>query len=167
MPITPFHFGPGAALHAMAPRHVSFIAFCGANVLIDVESLHNMVTRQEQVHAFFHTYVGATLVAAATIALLMASLWIARQVRLPNPWRWQQLGAMPITVGAAAGAYSHVLLDSVMHADITPLMPFSASNVLLGWVSLSTLHWFCLASGAFALVLMGIRRLLADAPPAR
>ena len=37
MPITPFHFGPGAALHVLAPRHVSFLAFCAANVVIDVK----------------------------------------------------------------------------------------------------------------------------------
>ena len=40
MPITPFHFGPGAALHAISPRHVSFLAFCAANVLTDLESLY-------------------------------------------------------------------------------------------------------------------------------
>lgn len=40
MPVTPFHFGPGALLHATAPRHVSFLAFCGANVLIDLEPLY-------------------------------------------------------------------------------------------------------------------------------
>lgn len=35
MPITPFHVGPGLALHSAAPRAVSFIAFCVANVLVD------------------------------------------------------------------------------------------------------------------------------------
>ena len=49
MPFTPFHFGPGAALHALAPRHVSFMAFCGTNVLIDVESLVNLVTGRRAV----------------------------------------------------------------------------------------------------------------------
>ena len=44
MPVTPFHFGPGAALHAVAPKHVSFLAFCAANILIDLESLYNLRT---------------------------------------------------------------------------------------------------------------------------
>jgi membrane-bound metal-dependent hydrolase YbcI (DUF457 family) len=37
MPFTPFHFGAGALVHSVAPMHVSFLAFCGANVLVDVE----------------------------------------------------------------------------------------------------------------------------------
>ena len=61
MPFTPFHFGPGAALYAMAPRQLSFLAFCAANVLIDVEPLYYMLTDQYPWHRFFHTYVGATL----------------------------------------------------------------------------------------------------------
>ena len=46
MPITPFHFGPGAALHALAPKHVSFLAFAAANVIIDVEPLYFMLAGQ-------------------------------------------------------------------------------------------------------------------------
>ncbi len=46
MPFTPFHFGPAGAIHVLAPRHVSFIAFCACNVFIDVESRHYLVTRQ-------------------------------------------------------------------------------------------------------------------------
>jgi len=42
-------------LQAIAPRHISFLAFCAANVLIDVESLYNLVQRRHPVHAFFHT----------------------------------------------------------------------------------------------------------------
>ena len=36
MPFTPFHFGPGALLKAAAPRHVSLIAFCAAQVLTQI-----------------------------------------------------------------------------------------------------------------------------------
>ena len=32
MPFTPFHFGAGALVHSVAPKYVSFLAFCGANV---------------------------------------------------------------------------------------------------------------------------------------
>ena len=78
MPITPFHFGPGATVHAIAPRHISFLAFCAANVLIDVETLYCILTRQYPWHRFFHTYVGATIVVVATVALFAASLrWVS------------------------------------------------------------------------------------------
>ena len=58
--------------------------------------------------------------------------------------------------------YSHIVLDSFMHHDITPLAPFSNANPLLQVVSLSTLHWFCLVAGAAGLCVLGIRRLLRE-----
>lgn len=42
---------------------------------------------------------------------------------------------------------SHVLLDGVMHADLQPFAPFSASNAFLGFISVEALHDFCLYSG--------------------
>ena len=155
MPITPFHFGPGAALHALAPRHISFLAFCAANVLIDVESLYNLVHRRDPVHAFFHTYVGATLVALAIVAVF----WLLRRAGVKR--LLPALTLRQVAIGEALGAWSHVLLDSVMHADIQPLQPLSAANGLLGIVSLSALHWVCLALGVLAIVVSGIRRLRA------
>ena len=157
MPITPFHFGPGAALQAIAPRHISFLAFCAANVLIDVESLYNLVHHRHPVHAFFHTYVGATLAALG----IVAAFWLLRRVGRAGVRRLlPKLTLRQVTLGATLGAWTHVLLDSVMHADIQPLQPLSAANGLLGLVSLSTLHWACLACGAVAIAVAGVRYLL-------
>ena len=153
MPITPFHFGPGAALHALAPRQVSFLAFCAANVVIDVESLYNLMHHRMPVHAFLHTYVGATLVWLGLAALF----WLA--LKLPGVKARTRLGLRQVALGALLGAYSHVLLDSVMHPDIQPLAPFAAGNALQGVISLQALHWACLASALFALLWMGARRL--------
>ncbi len=160
MPITPFHFGPGAAFHAIAPKHVSFLAFAAANVLIDVEPLYFMLTRQYPLHRFFHTYVGASLVVAATIVLFVVARRFAARFWLPNVLKWQELGVLPVAVGASAGSYSHIVLDSFMHHDIAPLAPFSNANPLLQAVSLTTLDWSCLAAGLAALVLLAVRRLL-------
>jgi membrane-bound metal-dependent hydrolase YbcI (DUF457 family) len=160
MPITPFHFGPGAAIHAVAPKHVSFLAFCSANVLIDIEPLYFMLTNQERLHRFFHTYVGASLVAVATCVFFVLCREAANQLKLASPFKWQSLSLSAVAVGAVAGTYSHIVLDSVMHRDITPLAPFSDTNALFRVVSLSSLHWFCLASGAIALAILGVRKLL-------
>lgn len=155
MPITPFHFGPGAALHAVAPRHVSFLAFCAANVVIDVESLYNLLHGRAQVHAFLHTYVGATGVALGLVALFWLALrlpWLARRVRLT---------LRPVALGALLGAWTHVVFDSVMHADIEPLQPLTAANALYRIVPLSALHWGCIAAGVAGLLVIGVRRLRA------
>ena len=162
MPITPFHFGPGAAIHALAPKQVSFLAFCSANVFIDIEPLYYMLTKQEHLHRFFHTYLGAALVAAATLLLLVSCNWFAARFWLPNPFRWQSLSPLPVAIGAATGTFSHIVLDSVMHRDITPFAPFSNDNPIFGLVSLSALHWFCLGTGVFAMLVLGVRHILKE-----
>lgn len=162
MPITPFHFGPGALLHAIAPRHVSFLAFCTANVLIDLESLYNLTHHRHPVHAFFHTYVGATLVALACIAAFAVLSRLAAALPLPNVLSWKQLSLRQVAIGAALGAWSHVALDSLMHRDIAPLAPISTGNALLGVVGLGVLHWACLLAGLLGLVVLGVRKILMD-----
>lgn len=157
MPITPFHFGPGALLHAAAPRHVSFLSFCAANVLIDLESLYNLVHRREPVHAFFHTYVGASLVIAALVLLFLGLRALIGRARWPAARRWRPLTLRPVIIGATLGAFSHVMLDSVMHGDIQPLLPFSPSNALWGAIPLGVLHLACIASGVLGLLVMATR----------
>lgn len=159
MPITPFHFGPGAALHAAAPRHVSFLAFCAANVLIDAEPGYYLLTGQYPLHRVFHTFVGATSVAVATVGLFLVARAVAPRWRIPDAFQWQSLTLAQVAVGAALGVYSHVALDSLMHADIRPLAPFSQANPLYHLVSMSMLHLACVAAGLGGLLLLGLRRL--------
>ncbi len=158
MPFTPFHFGPGAAIHALAPRKISFLAFCAANVLIDVEPLYYLLTHQYPLHRFFHTYVGATLIALATALLFLGALWLYRKLGLPDPFRLQGLKALPVWLGAAAGSYSHVLLDSVMHPDIVPLAPFSTANALYEIIPVDLLHVACIALAIAGVLLLEWRR---------
>ena len=153
MPITPFHFGPGALLQSAAPAHVSFMAFCTANVLIDCESLYHLVQRNERVHAFFHTYVGATLVIVATWLLYKACYWLAQRMRLPDIYGWRSLGTRQVLIGAALGAYTHIVFDSIMHHDIRPWWPFSEANGLLHVIPLDWLHLGCLAAGMLGLMI--------------
>lgn len=158
MPITPFHFGPAAIVHAVAPKHVSFLAFCAANVLIDVEPLYYMLQHEFPLHRFFHTYVGATGIVLATVILMLFLLKLSTWFRLPNPFHWQQLKPLPIMIGAALGSYSHIVLDSVMHDDIRPFAPWSAANPLLGMISLNALHVGCVMAGAIGYIVIEIRK---------
>ncbi|SFF51239.1 hypothetical protein SAMN05518865_10171 [Duganella sp. CF458] len=163
MPITPFHFGPGAALHTIAPKRVSFIAFCTANVLIDVEPLYYMRTEQFPLHRFFHTYLGATLIVLLTVVLFIAARAIANHIRLPNLFGWRELGMANVTIGAALGSFTHIVFDSIMHSDIMPLAPFSNSNPLLRAIPLDTLHWLCVLAGAIGITILLSRKLLGKA----
>jgi len=89
---------------------------------------------------------------------IVAAFWLLRRVGLTR--LLPALTPRRVTLGALLGAWSHVLLDSVMHADIQPLQPLSAANGLLGLVPLSALHWGCLACGVVAMAIAGIRYLL-------
>jgi hypothetical protein len=151
MPITPFHFGPGALVAIAAPRRVSFLAFCAANVLIDCESLYNMTTGQPRIHTFLHTYVGASLAAGATVLLFLLARRVMRSLPDYPIFNWRRLAVSAVALGAVLGAWSHVVLDSIMHADITPLAPFSDRNVLYHVVSMRALHLGCVVAGAVAL----------------
>jgi len=157
MPFTPFHFGPGAVLHAASPKRVSFLAFCATNIFVDFEPLYYIVTDQFPLHRFFHSYVGVSIVEVFTVALYV----IMRKFPfVPNLFSWKELTLGQVVSGAALGGYTHIMLDSIMHADIRPLAPFSDSNVLLDIVPLETLHWFCVGAGVLGVIVLGARKML-------
>ncbi len=148
MPVTPFHFGPAAVAKAIAPRHFSFVAFGLTQVIIDIEPVFYISQGMWPIHRFFHTYLGAT--AVAVVVALFGKPVCEAVLRVWN-WRLSEsqrtwLGVNPkipftaVTIGALFGAFSHVLLDSVMHSDIRPFAPFSDANDLLYIISIERLH---------------------------
>jgi hypothetical protein len=157
VPFTPFHFGPGALVSVATPKYVSFLSFCAVNVLIDVESLYNMVTGQPRIHTFLHTYIGASLAAIATVVIFLFARWLATRTLDGLLLRWVDIRRTPVVIGALVGAWSHVVLDSIMHADITPLAPFTSRNDLYQLIPLTTLHGLCVAAAAIAIVWLALR----------
>ena len=166
MPFTPFHFGPGAALKAAAPRHFSFTVFVFTNVAIDVEPLYFMLAGDWPIHRFFHTYLGATLAAVACyfagrpVCTWAIRIWNSRLNEAQSRWLRVEPGIAPLpaATGAAAGGWSHVLLDSMMHTDMAPFAPFAAGHGLTHLVTIDQLQLFCALAGA-----LGVAVLLAMA----
>jgi hypothetical protein len=168
MPITPFHFGPAAAVKAAAPRHFSFTMFVFTNVVIDVEPLYFMLIEDWPIHRFCHTYLGAT-VAALTCFFIgrpvcswALRLWNSRLDEAQARWLGVEtrIAALPALTGALIGSWSHVLLDSLMHPDMNPLAPFAKGNAMLQWVTLGELELFCVVTGVLgaAVLLAGALR---------
>jgi membrane-bound metal-dependent hydrolase YbcI (DUF457 family) len=147
VPITPFHFGPGALFHAIAPRRVSFISFVAANGITDLESIYNVLAGHYPVHRFLHTFMGAALVTGLTVALFVAMRRLARSISLPDWFEWRKLAVAPVITGAALGSFSHIVFDGIMHADMRPFAPWSDLNPFLQAISLSALHWGCIIAG--------------------
>lgn len=166
MPFTPFHLGPGLASKAMLGSGFSLTLFGLAQVAMDIEPLIRLVRGDMMVHGWTHSYLGATLVAGVVLVLgrPLAQWWLRYLSRagegfaLPLPEG--EKDSIPWTAacsGACIGCYSHVLLDSLMHGDMRPLLPWSADNPWLYDLSLETLHLFCLGSGLFGVGVLWLR----------
>lgn len=150
MPFTPLHMGPGLLARGALRGGFSLMVFGWAQILMDLEPLWGILTGREQLHGWSHTWIGATLLAVlAALSGRPLGEWGLRLLRLPR--------FLPITWGAAwagalAGAWSHILLDSIMHFDIQPLRPFSPDNGLRQLISLEALHLLCLMTAAIGAV---------------
>ena len=164
MPITPLHFGPAALAKAVTPKYFSFAVFGFTQLAMDLEPLYYLLQGVWPIHRFFHTYLGATLVAVFAVVVgkplseLVIRLWNRRLRSSQRDW----LGIAPripliaAVVGALFGAYSHVFLDSIMHSDLHPFAPWWNGNGLLDLISIDHLYLLCAGSG----VLGGIMLLI-------
>jgi len=136
-------------------------------VVIDIEPAIHMLRNDPVLHGFTHTYLGATLIALASLVVGRPICQRALDLWRPDPHspflNWLR-GSGRISWAAAAsgaflGAYTHVALDSIMHFDMAPLAPISDANPLLQLISVGWLHVFCVASGLFGAVGLGSRFL--------
>lgn len=161
MPITPFHFGPGTLLKAVAPRHVSLTAFVLSQVVIDVESGYHLLVGDWPVHRICHTLPVAGLIGAVsgTVVWLVARLV---PVTMPDEKMIRsEVEFTPAHLGGVIGGLSHPLLDGIMHADVKPFWPLVETNPLLGLVGLGQLHLLCLAAGVLGVGVLWLRKAMA------
>lgn len=114
MPLTPLHLAAGLP----ARRHISLKAFIVVNFLIDLEPASIVFFGMDKLgyalHQGVHTFGGVTLMATVT---LIAGLACGGKWRL---WLY----------GAILGAYSHILLDALVHSDVEPFAPILSGNPL-------------------------------------
>lgn len=151
MPFTPYHFGPGALIKSVIPRHFSFLIFFAVQVLIDCETLYYMLTHQTPLHRLLHTYLGCHLVILAAICVLRP---------IYNFFFDGELEFLPTVIAAFIGAYSHVFLDSIMHVDMKPWAPYSYDNKMWHIIDVQHLHLLSLYCGAVGLGILVLRSFL-------
>ena len=145
MPFTPFHMGPGLLVKALLQGSFSLMVFGWSQIIMDIQPLVVLLTGEGHLHGFSHTYIGATLIAmGSALTGKYAAEW---GLRLIGQLRYLPISWPVAIISAFIGTFSHVLLDSVMHADVEPFAPFILNNSLFGFLSVATLHKFCLYSG--------------------
>jgi hypothetical protein len=165
MPFTPFHVGPGAAIKAIMPRHFSFTVFCFAQIVTDIETAFYLFRGEYPLHRIFHTYLGATIVAIGCV--LIGRPICQAALRTWGRWRnapfkryfsfTDRISLTSAVISAFIATYSHVFLDSIMHADVEPLSPWSAQNPFYQIISLLALHALCFVLGVLGTLILVIR----------
>ncbi len=159
MPFTPLHMDPGLAIKALAGRHFSVLTFGIAQVAMDIEPLIGLFRGSEVLHGTTHTYL-ASLGIAAVVAAISPTICGPILRRWNRELSFQRLAwlvtlesfsAVSVITGAFSGTISHVILDSIMHSDISPLAAWSKANTLQGLISIEALHQFCIFSGLFGI----------------
>ncbi len=168
MPVTPFHLIAASPIKAIAPNKFSWSVFCLTNIFIDLEPITCFLVTLEPRHMFFHTIIGATLVAIFSASYgkklcEMAILIWNEEIKGKPEEKWLTAGESicktAAWIGAILGAWTHLLLDSFMHFDIKPLSPFSDANPLLDLISIGELHMVCLSLGLIGLIWLMVGKL--------
>ena len=146
MPFTPFHMGPGIVVKALLQGSFSLMVFGWAQIVMDIQPLIVLISGEGHLHGFSHTYIGATLLALFSALsgkylseIGLFALGLNNQWQVKIKWRVSFLSAF-------IGTFSHVFLDSIMHADVEPFFPMTTDNLFLGLISVESLHKACLYS---------------------
>jgi len=149
MPFTPIHMGAGIATKAVLQGSFSLMVFGWTQIVMDIQPLIVLITGEGHLHGFSHTYLGAILIAIfsalsgkylSEIGLII--LGIAKEQPVKILWH-------VCFISAFLGSFSHVFLDSIMHADVEPFYPLTLNNPFLGIISVSLLHKICVYLGLF------------------
>jgi ribosomal-protein-alanine N-acetyltransferase len=161
MPFTPFHMGAGLAVKGVAGHRFSVLMFGLAQVAMDIQPGIGLILGSEVLHGWTHTYAGATLIALIVLALgrplalLILRRWNRELVGHRLAWLVspEQLDWKAAAAGAFVGTYSHVALDSLMHADMHPWAPYSQANAMLQAISYESLILGCVVAGVAGIAL--------------
>jgi len=140
--------GPGIFVKAVLQGSFSLMVFGWTQILMDLQPLFSMLNGMGHLHGFSHTYVGGSLIAVAAALsgkylseLGLKILGINEEDR-PIVIVW-----WVCFLSAFIGSFSHVFLDSIMHADVTAFYPFTNAKPLFRVISVNALHKFCMYSG--------------------
>ena len=156
--------GPGVVLKSALAERFSLLTFGISQVAIDLQPAFVILTGRGSLHGISHTYLGATVIGvlvapvARGLCPWMLGLWRAG-FNGPDWLRdFPDPGWGVVIASALLGTWSHVLVDSVMHADMAPWWPREGRGAWLGIVTAADLHLICFSLGVVGGVAWLVRR---------
>jgi len=143
VPFTPFHLGPALFFGLLLSAVFDLPTFLIANVLPDVEPFIVLFfnVRGYPLHGFFHSYIGAAVLAA----ILALCMYLLRGFfgKVMKVFRLQQSSSLQkIVFSSFIGAYFHVFLDSFLYSEMMPFYPLQG-NVFSAYGSYTIIYGFC------------------------
>ena len=168
MPLTTFHLMAGTSVKSFLPNYFSFSTFALTNVIIDAEVLYYLFTTGIPSHKLFHTIFGVTLIGIFVGVLRKPicefGLRVWNKTFRMEKIRWfrteLKISKFSAWSGALIGAYSQLILDSIMHRDMSPFFPFSDYNELQRIISVGTLHDLCTGLFVLGILIFVLRKLV-------
>ncbi|WMW26327.1 hypothetical protein RE474_06340 [Methanolobus sediminis] len=114
------------------------------SIIIDVRATYCLFAGCRPLHGPLHTFLAATIVGLLLAWLIYSQrTWLQKVsdiLRVEQSYSFNS-----IIIGSIIGTWSHVILDSPLYTDITPLWPLSA-NPLLWILSSGTIYALCAVS---------------------
>ncbi len=168
MPFTTFHLIAGTSAKSVSPHYFSFSTFALTNVIIDSEVLYYLFMTGIPSHKFFHTFFGVTFIGifvgmfCKPICEFGLRVW-NKTLRMEKfSWFRTEITIQKFAAwsGALIGAYSQLILDSIMHRDMSPFFPFSDYNSLHKVISVGTLHDLCTGLFVLGILIFVFRKLV-------
>jgi len=156
MPFTPYHFGPALLLSVLLFPFLDVTTVMIASVILDLEPITILILGLPlPLHGFFHTYLGATIVALALSAMIWPFRSYLNQITSFFGLH-QKSNSRNIILASLVGVYFHIFLDSFLYVEMIPFYPL-LGNPFLGVVSSGSVYMFCVIAGLFGIVSYAIR----------
>jgi membrane-bound metal-dependent hydrolase YbcI (DUF457 family) len=143
--------GPALTAKVVAERYFSLTVFGMAQIAMDIEPLIHILRRDQNHHGLTHTYLGAawlgfvTVLLARPICQKWLAIWNAAVSFLGLRWLSENpfISWRVALYSALAGTFSHVLIDSLIHADMNPFWPFVHGNAMLNAIPYRYVMFLC------------------------
>jgi membrane-bound metal-dependent hydrolase YbcI (DUF457 family) len=144
MPFTPYHMGFGLIIKSAKPTKISFIMYGFSQIAIDAQQLYKHMAERAVTHGITHTILGATVIGFACLPFRsLMGLIFKKEITISSA-----------VYGVFIGVYSHLVLDSIVHIDVSKNLfrPFNFDSHLFGLLSIEGMNRLCILLGLIGII---------------